>query len=275
MQLIVGMQHWTYHRAYWYQWGQYLHDYLNRVIALSEKYEFRPMGLDIVADHLALQEPSYVVDVRRKLEAHNLVPVFGLGPIQVHADKEMRERSLKATSDNLRYADMLGARVAMFNAAFHGRVTREGHLDIYSDMVGQLAEKAKPYGVKICNENYDHFTSQDILTVMESCQHPNLGVLNDFGNWLITGDDPVKATRRLRQYTIHTHVKDYVIENNTYRSVPFGQGVIDIPLLVKELHDTPGEGYLQLAMEVDLDEGDEDTAIDLCAAYMHDLLPRL
>jgi hypothetical protein len=66
-----------------------------------------------------------------------------------------------------------------------------------------------------------------------------------------------------------------VIENNTYRSVPFGQGVIDIPLLVKELLDTPGEGYLQLAMEVDLDEGDEDAAIDLCAAYMHDLLPRL
>ncbi len=74
-------------------------------------------------------------------------------------------------------------------------------------------------------------------------------------------------------------MRDYVLVDGVFSSVPIGQGVIDFPSILDELVQV-GESRdrFVLAMEMDLDAGGpdvEDEAVRECAHYMADWSRRM
>lgn len=90
---------------------------------------------------------------------------------------------------------------------------------------------------------------------------------------MVTGDDPVQAVHRLKDYIVHTHAKDgikcresdpeviYGIKNiedviqegEAFRELPLGQGNVPFPAYLKALEDIGYNGFLTIEREVGAD----------------------
>jgi sugar phosphate isomerase/epimerase len=175
-------------------------------------------------------------------------------------------------------AQRLGSPLGLFYFGYGGRVTREGRIRLAVEQVTRLADAAAELGLTVTTENYDYFTSDDFLEIFQRVGRPNVGLHNDTGNWLILDEDPLEATRKMAPYTYHAHVRDYVLRDGVYSSVPIGEGVVDFaPILDEMVAIAAGRDRFVMAMEMDLDAGGpevEDEAVRACARYMADWASR-
>ena len=106
---------------------------------------------------------------------------------------------------------------------------------------------------------------------------------------MVTGDDPVQAVYRLRNYIVHTHAKDgiklldrdpeiiygirniedVISEGEAFREVPLGQGNVPFPAYLAALEKIDYRGYLTIEREV----GEDPVAdITLAADFLKNLM---
>lgn len=245
---------------------------VDKVAALGEAFGLRPFGVDFGVGNLAATDDDYVDDLRRRLDERGLVPTAIVGSLLLHADRDLSEPPLARAIANLAVAHRLGSPLGLFYFGYGGRVTREGRIRLAVEQVGRLAEAAASYGMTVTTENYDFFTSDDFLEIFDRLARPNVGLHSDTGNWLLLGEDPLTATRKLAPFTFHAHVRDYVLRDGVYTSVPIGQGEVDFPPILAELRRIgEARGRFVLAVEMDLDAGDEaaeDAAVRECVRWM-------
>jgi sugar phosphate isomerase/epimerase len=199
-----------------------------------------------------------------------LVPTVIVGSLNLHADRELSEPPLKEAIANLEVAHHLGSPLGLFYFGYGGRVTREGRVRLAVEQIGRLADAANAYGMKVTTENYDYFGCDDFLSIFQQLGRANVGLHNDTGNWLILGEDPLTATRKMAPYTFHAHVRDYRLVDGVFKSVPLGQGQVAMNEVLMELRGIAERlQRMVLAVEMDLDEGDENEAVRQCLAYMN------
>ena len=126
-------------------------------------------------------------------------------------------------------------------------------------LLAKAAQAAEDQGVVLALENHIDFTSQEMVRILEAVGSEHLRVNFDTGNCLRLFEDPVEAAARLAPFTISTHTKDIATrrkggspaDNFTWwPACPAGEGVIDMPGVVKALKDGGFDGCL--ALEVDL-----------------------
>jgi sugar phosphate isomerase/epimerase len=140
----------------------------------------------------------------------------------------------------------------------------------------EQVKKAEDKGIKFAMENHYDFTCDEMLNMFEQVGSDYFGMTYDTGNALRIGDEPVKAVKKMAKYIFATHTKDIVPvygadpqDWDFFSSVPVGDGVIDMPALVKTLI---GEGYDGLfAIEIDRlhpDYKDEDPAVAKSVEYL-------
>ena len=133
-------------------------------------------------------------------------------------------------------------------------------------------------------------TSAVLKTFLDSLGSRGVGVNLDPANLvMVTGDDPVQAVFRLRDYIVHTHAKDGVMIHRTdpayiygvtpkpedlagiecFREVPLGEGSVPFPAYLKALEDIGYRGFLTIEREVG-----EDPAADILKAknYLHSVM---
>lgn len=233
---------------------------LEKVSALAAEFGLRPLGVDFGVGNLANTDAAYLDDLRARLEAQGLVPTVIVGSLLLHADDDLAEPPLAQAIANLAVAQRLGSPLGLFYFGYGGRVTREGRIRLAIEQIGRLADAAANYGLTVTTENYDFFTSADFLEIFDRLERPNVGLHTDTGNWLLLGEDPLTATRKLAPYTYHAHVRDYVLRDGVFRSVPIGQGSVDFPPILDELRRIGAERErFVMAVEMDLDAGDEAT----------------
>ncbi|MBO0958830.1 sugar phosphate isomerase/epimerase [Neobacillus sp. MM2021_6] len=114
---------------------------------------------------------------------------------------------------------------------------------------------------------------------------------------MVTGDDPVAGVRLLKDYIVHTHVKDgirikpvdprdvygalgygagtdhekiaqMVASGEYFRELPLGKGEVDFPAYFKALKEIKYEGYLTIEREVDTNPvQDISTAIQFIKGF--------
>ncbi len=251
---------------------------LEKVEALAREFGIRPLGVDFSVDQLPSTERGYLDELKTRLFESHLIPTVIIGSLMLSADRDVSEPPLQRAIRNLEIAHHLGSALGLYYFGYGGRVTREGRVRLAVEQVRRLADAAMTFGITVTTENYDFFTSDDLLRIFQGSERDNVGLHNDTGNWLLLGEDPLVATRKLASYTYHAHVRDYVLREGVYTSVPIGQGIVDFPSVLAELNRI-GQKRQQfvLAMEMDLDEGDvkdEDEAVRACARYMVDWLAR-
>jgi sugar phosphate isomerase/epimerase len=251
---------------------------LEKIIPVAEEFGIQPMGVDFSVGQLPQTDRSYLDELKGRLAEHHLIPTVIVGTLVLHADRELSEPALTRTIKNLEVAHYLGSPLGLFYFSYAGRVTREGRIRLATEQIRRLADAALELGLSVTTENYDFFTSDDFLEIFKAVGRANVGLHNDTGNWLILGEDPLEATRKMAPYTYHAHIRDYVLKDGVYTSVPIGQGLVDFSSVLAELKPVAEQrDRLVMAMEMDLDQGDEaveDQAVRECARYMADWFQR-
>ena len=245
---------------------------LEKVAAVADEIDTHPFGVDFGVGALPSNDAAYVDELRARLDEMQLVPTVIVGSLNLTADRGLSEPPLEAAIANLEIARRLGSPIGLFYFGYGGRVTREGRIRLAVEQVARLADAAADLGMVVTTENYDFFTSDDFLEIFQRLDRPNVGLHNDTGNWLILDEDPLEATRKMAPYTWHAHVRDYVLEDGVFTSVPIGQGVVDFdPILDELVRVGESRDRFVLAMEMDLDAGGpevEDEAVRECARSM-------
>ena len=249
---------------------------LENVAKIASEFGMRQIGVDYFsADQLASKDPEYLDELKARLAELHMVPTVIVGTLLLHADREISEPALERTMQNLAVAHRLGSPLGLYYFAYGGRVNREGRTRLAIEQIRRLADAAQAYGIRVTTENYDFFTSDDFLKIFTAVERDNIGLHNDTGNWLLLGEDPLTATLKMAPYTYHAHVRDYLLRDGVYVSVPVGKGVVDFPPILAELQKIASKRErMILAMEMDLDEGDEEKGVRECASYMVDWFAR-
>ena len=118
--------------------------------------------------------------------------------------------------------------------------------------VSPLAEQAD---VRLALENHYGITStaEDMIRIIEGVGSDYIGVNFDPANFVPSGEDPVKAGKKLSPYIFHTHVKDCVPASQGkywgYDYVEVGSGIVDYKPILLDLKKNNYEGYLSLEYE--------------------------
>ena len=130
------------------------------------------------------------------------------------------------------------------------------------------AEHAAKVGVVMALEDHGALckNSKQQLFYLKEVNSPFLRVMFDIGNcWSNGGERPEDAAAALADVTVMVHVKDLQIVNNTFVSVPVGEGLIDFPRCFRILKDHGYDGYLTLEYECTFGDPKHGIAASLAA----------
>ena len=115
----------------------------------------------------------------------------------------------------------------------------------------------------------------ELLQLIEEVGSTNFGVNFDTGNALRLFEDPVEEARLLAPYIHATHIKDLSPRRggsprdwNFWESVPAGQGIVDIPGVMRVLHDAGYPGVLCVEVDCLRDSWEEDDAVVISVDYL-------
>ncbi len=147
-------------------------------------------------------------------------------------------------------------------------MTRAATIRLAAESLRELGASAKALRLRVCQENYDYFSSDDLIRVSEGSGLDNVGILNDTGNWLILNEDPLYATRKCLPRTFHAHVRDYVLEKGVYNGVGLGRGLVDFPALLPVLAQAASREPIAFTIELDTDNRDEDEELHESYRYV-------
>jgi len=225
---------------------------------IGREFGFAPMGIDFGVRSLPTIDRSFLDELKARLKQNNLYAMVGFGSVAVSNDAEVRKASLDDAARNLEAVAYLGARTSNFSCMRNGRMTAQGQIRVAIQMLQQIGRIAKDHGIRICQENFNSWKSDDFIAICEGVGLDNVGFQSDTGNWLIVGENPVEATRKMLPYTMHAHVRDYVLENDTYNGVAVGAGLVDFEKVLPLLAQAGEKEDIVYSMEVDTDDRDED-----------------
>jgi sugar phosphate isomerase/epimerase len=124
-------------------------------------------------------------------------------------------------------------------------------------------------------ENHIDLLSDEMADLMNTLDSPWLGVCLDTANNIRLFEDPITVARTLAPWARATHVKDVSVRRGNPRefsfwpSVPLGEGLVDIPEVIRILRVARYSGLL--AFEIDYlhpDYGDEEPAVAKSLEYL-------
>lgn len=250
-------------------------DYVfDKTAAAAKRFGFSPMGIDMGASSFPSTDRSYLDELKARLKENNMVPMVGFGSVACTYDAEVREATLKEALAGLEIAAYMGAEVSNFSCQRNGRVTRAGQLQFAIDQLKIVGKAAKDLGLLICQEDFDYWSSTELVAMCVGTGLDNVGINNDTGNWLIINEDPTQASQTVLPWTFHAHIRDYVMEEGTYTGVAVGAGLVDFERLLPVVAKAGENRTLLFSIEVDTDHHDEDEEFDKSCQYVKDWLAK-
>ena len=134
----------------------------------------------------------------------------------------------------------------------------EKYASAIADALGACVEHAQKNNVIMAIEDHGALckNSSEQLFYITTVNSPFLRATCDIGNyWTHGGELPEQGTAAIADMAVMVHVKDYVIINNKYTSVPSGDGIIDLKQCFRILRDADYQGTLSLEYECSIGEG--------------------
>ncbi len=138
---------------------------------------------------------------------------------------------------------------------------------VMQDACFQLAEYADSLDAHFAIETGPE-TSACLKQFLDSLHSKGVGVNLDPANLvMVTGDDPVQAVYNLKDYIVHTHAKDGVMnyyrnpeevyglldvekpKSKSFTEVPLGEGSVPFKGYIKALEDVGYRGFLTIVRE--------------------------
>jgi len=103
-------------------------------------------------------------------------------------------------------------------------------MDLIAKGLLELGNYAKDKNVTVLMETHgDAVRSEDLEKIMQSANHPQVGLVWDICNmWTITKEPPAEVYKKLKKYIHHTHIKDAKLVDGKPQYVRLGQGEVPI-----------------------------------------------
>ncbi|WP_438448303.1 sugar phosphate isomerase/epimerase family protein [Gorillibacterium sp. sgz5001074] len=194
----------------------------------------------------------------------------GANPAKIQRSKRILELALE-----------LGTRVVTTHI---GIVPEDRNGEVYHAMQAaceELAGYAHRNGAYFAIETGPE-TAAHLKSFLDTLGSKGVSVNYDPANLvMVTGDDPVQGVYTLKDYIVHTHVKDGIrltatdprniygalgyerVRGEYYKEVPLGDGSVDFPAYFAALQDIGYSGYLTIERETgDRPEQDIRRAVD-------------
>lgn len=256
MRLKLGLDSYSYHLAFGAHPDFKPRRPLSLLAFIERVAQLRLDGFQIDPLHLKSWDRHYLATVRAAAEAQGLFLEFGA--IGTEPRRLARD---------LRIAAHLGSAVLRTFVGCN-RYDRRSDLkaEIRRAVAGLKAVRslATDLGVRLAVENHGDLKTDELLEVVRRVDSPAVGVCLDVGNPLLTGEDPLAATRKLAPYAVTTHFKDYTFQPTNYGAkiagVALGQGVIDLPAVLRILRKAARLDRIVLEIPVEA-QGAERTAL--------------
>ena len=222
-------------------------------------------------------DESYLKKLKEVIDQGNLEVVVAWG----HPNGLEGGKNTDALEDMKKYyrvCEILGAkvlRVVGSSLAFRND-PHEPQIKALVKLFSDPAKEAGDRGIRLAMENHFDFTTDEIGEIIRKIDSEYFGITFDTGNALRIGDDPVTFAKYLGKYVFATHTKDVkpLYGGNPkdwyyFACVPVGEGVVNIPGIVKELGMMGYKGLY--AIETDYlhpDYKDEFSAVKKSVTYL-------
>ncbi|PWU01254.1 MAG: xylose isomerase [Bacteroidetes bacterium] len=214
--------------------------------AVKNKYdgiEFR--GIQRQLDLTKCPEFNSIENI---LNTKNILNANGLKVVDLgsscelhHTDTATRIKHIDHGKKFIDLADQLNCpNVRVFPNKLPNDDQRQAVMELIIKGLLELGEYAKGTKVHILLESHgDAVKTNELKTMMESAEHPNVGLVWDIVNmWSVTKEPPADVYRELKKYIRHTHIKDANLVDGTPYYTLVGKGetpIFDaVDLLVKD-----------------------------------------
>ncbi|MEP6596189.1 MAG: sugar phosphate isomerase/epimerase family protein [Ginsengibacter sp.] len=124
-------------------------------------------------------------------------------------------------------------------------------MDLIAKGLLELGDCAKGNNVSVLMETHgDLVKSEDLEKIMQSAEHPHVGLVWDVVNmWTITKEPPAEVYQKLKKYIRHTHIKDATIVDGKVHDAFLGKGEVPIFVAVDALSNGGYKGYYSFEWE--------------------------
>lgn len=175
------------------------------------KYRYHLDAADIWNGMIASYDDDYLYKVREALDERQLV-LANLCVDGAHVwepDPEQREANYRRALDNLRAAEILGAKTVRIDMGGRDLEMTDEQFDYTVCRYREYAERAYDNGYKIGPENHWGCSRvpDNIIRLVEAVDHPAFGILLHFENWDVEKD---VGDAKVAQYAFHTHMAAWV-----------------------------------------------------------------
>lgn len=187
----------------------------------------------------------------------------------VAEDEAKFQARLERQKHNIQWAIELGCRKINFKG---GKRTEE---DMRALIRGtqELAAYCEELPVELCLGNHHGNRIeqiQDLDRIFSEIHHPKVGILVDIGHYHSSQVDIPALIRKYAEKIKLVHTKDQIGR----QSVPFGEGEIDNPGLLKLLRDIGYDGFIVVEIEVK-DKENTPRYIEAARTYLQEILDKL
>lgn len=190
-------------------------------------------GCHLDPAHLSSDSEEYIEQIVQFCQEHNLFIEYGTVGVEVE--------KLRKEIDKARALGAETLRTFVGGSFFDPQDLREKRLKDTAANLQVASQYAEEKGIRIAVENHGDFNSQELLQLIKEVNSPYVGICLDTGNWLMSFEDPVEASKKVIEYTFTTHFKDYRVQNTNYGMIvegcPLGEGHIDIKTIYKLIRD--------------------------------------
>ena len=218
---------------------------------------------------LPVPDPSQVEATMERLAKNNLTPVVMRGD----TDLSMAT-SVADLGSQLEICEKMGVKYMFLSPKRHG-----ASKEVVCGRLREVGEIAKKHGVTVALETHpDLGTNGDVhLETMKQINHPNIRVNFDTANitYYNKNTNAVDELKKIVDYVATVELKDHTEEFETWNFPPVGQGVVDMPEILRLLKERGYKGPITLEFEgikgVELNECETQKAIAESVAYVRSL----
>ncbi len=194
-----------------------------------------------------------IAAVLKRMHAHKLKFVdLGSSATMHIADPVKRKETMEEAK---RFIDLAKKLHCPFVRVFPNNLPKDqdkkATIDLIIQGLQQLGDYAKGSSVKVLMETHgDLVHTEDILSIMQSVNHPQTGLIWDVSNmWTITKEPVARVYEKLKKYIHHTHIKDGRLVNGEVQYVFLGQGEVPIFEAIDLLQQGGYKGYYSFEWE--------------------------
>jgi 3-oxoisoapionate decarboxylase len=179
------------------------------------------------------------------LEIQTFLPRDGEDPaVFEHAVQVAKE----AGASSLRAVCLLGRRYEMFDS----RAAWDEAVAAFHRQIAAAVPIVERHRMRLGIENHKDWRVAQQVELLRQYSSEYVGVTLDTGNNLSILDDPEETVEQLAPWTFNTHFKDMAVEETEdgflMSEVPLGDGVLDLPRMVKAIRSARPDVYFSLEM---------------------------